>query len=151
MSEQRAPAATASSLRDVASDELADEKERIVRALLDALERRDAVTIGELLAEDVVYYFPGRSAVAGTYQGREAVLALFGEFARLFDGPLEMASHDVVASEAHVVDLATYTGARGGQPFTWNAVRLYHVGQDRISEIWLMIGDIYAFDAWLAS
>jgi len=68
----------------------------------------------------------------------------------LFDGPLEMSSHDVVASEAHVVDLATYRGVRGGQSFVWNAVRLYHVDTDRISEIWLMIGDQYAFDAWLA-
>ena len=44
----------------------------------------------------------------------------------------------------------TYTGTRGGQSFTWNAVRLYHADPDRITEIWLMIGDVYAFDAWLA-
>ena len=62
-----------------------------------------------------------------------------------------MDSHDVVASEAHVLDLATYTGSRGGQAFTWNVVRLYHVDADQISEIWLMIGDVYAFDAWFTS
>jgi hypothetical protein len=60
-----------------------------------------------------------------------------------------MSSHDVVASEAHVLDLATYTGERKGQSFTWNAVRLYHVDADRIGEIWLMIGDIYALDMFL--
>jgi ketosteroid isomerase-like protein len=137
------------SVRSPASHELADQKERVVRALLDALEARDLAAIGELLADDVVYHFPGRGPVAGTYRGREEVLGLFGAFASLFDGPLELASHDVVASEAHVVDLATYTGSRGGQPFTWNAVRLYHVDADRISEVWLMIGDVYAFDGWL--
>ena len=141
---------TGDRLRDDASLDLADHKERVVRALLDALERRDLAAIGETLADDVVYHFPGRGPVAGTYRGRADVLGLFGAFASLFDGPLEMASHDVVASEAHVVDLATYTGKRQGQPFTWNAVRLYHVDADRISEIWLMIGDVYAFDAWLA-
>jgi ketosteroid isomerase-like protein len=141
---------TEAPLRSPAAHDLADAKERIVRALLDALEARDVAAISGLLTDDVVYHFPGRGPVAGTYRGRDEVIGLFREFAGLFDGPLEMASHDVVASEAHVVDLATYTGLRGGQPFTWNAVRLYHVDADRISEIWLMIGDVYALDAWLA-
>jgi uncharacterized protein len=136
-------------LRSEASHDLADRKERVVRRLLDALERRDAGSIAALLTDDVVYHFPGRGPVAGTYQGRDAVLGLFQRFSGLFDGPLGMSSHDVVASEAHVVDLATYTASRGGQSFTWNAVRLYHVDADRVSEIWLMIGDVYAFDAFL--
>jgi uncharacterized protein len=140
---------TGDRLRDDASLDLADHKERTVRALLDALERRNLAAIGATLSDDVVYHFPGRGPVAGTYRGRADVLGLFGGFARLFDGPLEMASHDVVASEAHVVDLATYTGERQGERFTWNAVRLYHVDGDRIGEIWLMIGDVYAFDDWL--
>jgi len=122
----------------------------IVRELLDALERRDATAIARLLTDDVVYHFPGRGPVAGTYRGREAVLGMFGALGGEFDQPLEMRSHDVVASEAHVLDLATYTGTRGGLSFTWNAVRLYHVDAERISEIWLMIGDVYAFDAWLS-
>jgi len=141
---------TEAPLRSPASHEMADAKERIVRALLEALEARDVAAITDLLTDDVVYHFPGRGPVAGTYRGRDEVIRLFRSFAGLFDARLEMASHDVVASEAHVFDLATYTGIRGGQPFTWNAVRLYHVNADRISEIWLMIGDVYAFDAWLA-
>jgi ketosteroid isomerase-like protein len=136
--------------RSEASLALAEHKERIVRELLDALEARDVPAIEALLADDIVYYFPGRSPVAGTYRGREAVVGLFRAFASLFDGPIEMSTHDVVASEAHVVDLATYAGSRGGERFTWNTVRLYHVDGDRIAEIWLMIGDQYAFDAWLA-
>lgn len=137
-------------LRSRESLELAAAKEAVVRALLEALERRDVAAIGGLLADDVVYHFPGRGPVAGTYRGRDEVLGLFGSFARLFDGPLEMRGHDVVASEAHVLDLATYTGSRSDQSFTWNTVRLYHVDADRISEVWLMIGDVYAFDEWLA-
>ena len=92
--------------------------------MLEALERRDVVAIGELLADDAVYHFPGRGPVAGTYRGRDAVLGMFRTLVGLFDGPPEMSSHDVVASEAHVVDLATYIGVRGGQSFTWNASAL---------------------------
>ena len=63
--------------------------------------------------------------------------------------PPSLDSHDVVASEAHVVELATHAAVRNGTPYEWQAVRVYHIDDDRISEIWLMIGDIYAFDAWL--
>jgi hypothetical protein len=135
--------------RSPASHALADDKERIIRRLLDALEARDVAAIGELMADDVVYHFPGRGPVAGTYRGRDEVIGLFRALANLFDSPLAMMSHDVVASEAHVVDLATYTGERQGQSFTWNAVRLYHVDEDQVSEIWLMIGDVYALDEFL--
>jgi uncharacterized protein len=138
------------SYEDPSAVALADRKARIVRALLDALEARDVAAIGALLTDDVIYYFPGRGPLAGTYHGREAVLELFRALSELFDGPLEMSTHDVIASEAHAVDLATYRGVRHGQAFIWNVVRLYHVDDGRISEVWLMIGDQYAFDAWLA-
>ena len=76
---------------------------------------------------------------------------MFGAFSRLLGGPSQLSSHDVVASEAHVVDLATHASDRDGLPYEWHAVRVYHVAVDSIIEIWLMIGDIYAFDAWLES
>ena len=137
-------------LRSEASLAMAAEKEAVVRRMVDALQRADPVAIGELLSDDVVYHFPGRSAIAGTYRGRAEVLGLFGAFSRLLGGrPPSLDSHDVVASEAHVVELATHAAERDGQPYQWHAVRIYHIAEDRITDIWLMIGDIYAFDAWL--
>ena len=137
-------------LRSQASLEMAAAKEAVVRRMVDALQRADPAAISQLLSDDVVYYFPGRSALAGTYRGRAEVLGLFGEFSRLLGGrPPSLDSHDVVASEAHVVELATHAAERDGQPYQWHAVRISHIDADLISEIWLMIGDIYAFDAWL--
>jgi len=137
-------------LRSQASLEMAAAKEAVVRRMVDALQRADPVAIGELLSDDVLYHFPGRSAIAGTYRGRAEVLGLFGAFSRLLGGrPPSLDSHDVVASEAHVVELATHAAARNGTPYEWQAIRIYHIDDDLISEIWLMIGDIYAFDAWL--
>ena len=137
-------------LRSHASLEMAAAKEAVVRRMVDALQRADPTAIGELLSDDVVYHFPGRSSLAGTYRGRAEVLGLFGAFSRLLGGrPPSLDSHDVVASEAHVVELATHAAERGGLPYQWHAVRIYHIDDVRISEIWLMIGDIYAFDAWL--
>jgi ketosteroid isomerase-like protein len=138
-------------LRSQASLEMAAAKEAVVRRMVDALQRADPAAMGELLDDDVVYHFPGRSAVAGTYRGRAKVLGLFGAFRGLLDAPTALASHDVVASEAHVVELTTHSAARRGRPHEWHAVRIYHVDEDRISEIWLMIEDVGAFDAWLGA
>lgn len=138
-------------LRSQASLEMAAAKEAVVRRLIDALQRADVAAIGELVSDDVVYHFPGESPVAGTYRGREEVVELFSAFRRLLDGPPRMSSHDVVASEAHVVELTTLAAERGGRPHEWNAVRIYHVVEVDITEIWLMIDDLSAFDAWLAA
>ena len=138
-------------LRSQASLEMATAKEAVVRRLIDALQRADLAAIGELVSDDVVSHFPGGSPVAGTYHGRQEVVGLFSAFRRLLDGPPRMSSHDVVASEAHVVELTTLAAERGGRPHEWHAVRIYHVAEDAITEIRLMIDDINAFDAWLAA
>ena len=138
-------------MRSPSSLAMAAAKEAIVRRMIDALERADLATIGELVSDDVVYHFPGRSAVAGTYRGRAEVLGLFPAFRELLDGLPRMSSHDVLASEAHVVELTTLAAERDGQPHEWHAVRIYHVGDAEITEIWLMIDDIHAFDAWLGA
>ncbi len=128
---------------------MAAAKEAIVRRMIDALARADLTAIGELVSDDVVYHFPGRSSVARTYFGRSEVLELFATFRGLLDGPPRMANHDVVASEAHVVELTTIAAERGGRTHEWHASRIYHVDDVEIIEIWVVIEDIYAFDAWL--
>jgi ketosteroid isomerase-like protein len=138
-------------LRSVASLEMAAAKEAVVRRFIDAIGRADMTALGELLSDDIVYHFPGRSTVAGTYGGRAAVVGLFPKFGQLLDGPPRMSTHDVVATEAHVVELVTLAAERGGQPHEWHAVRIYHVAETDITEIWVMIEDMYAFDAWLGA
>lgn len=136
-------------LRSQASLEMAAAKEAVVRRMVDALHRADPVAIGEVLSDDVAYHFPGRSSLAGTYRGRAEVLGLFASVSRLLDGAPKLSTHDVVVSEAHVVELATHSAERGGRPFEWRVLRTYHVAEDRITEIWLTIEDVYAFDAYL--
>src|ERR671911_180151 len=113
--------------------------EAATRAMVAALERADGPAVAALLADDVVYHFPGRSAVAGTYRGRDEVMGLFRALAERLGAPPALHSHDVLASEAHAVDLAVHSAARGGIPFEWRAVRVYHFVPDGISEIFLTI------------
>jgi uncharacterized protein len=131
---------------------MAAAKEAVVRRMIDALQRADAAAVNELISDDIVYHFPGGSEVAGTYRGRAEVLGLLGALRRLLDGPPRLSNHDVAASEAHVVELSTNAAERNGRSHEWRVARIYHVGDaDRITEIWLMIDDLPAFEAWLAA
>jgi ketosteroid isomerase-like protein len=124
--------------------------ELTTRAMVAALERADGPAVAELLAADVAYYFPGRSPLAGTYRGRDQVMGLFRALAARLGAPPRLHSHDVLASEAHAVDLAVHSADRGGRPFEWRAVRIYHFGAGGlITEIYLTIEDLYAFDTYL--
>lgn len=123
--------------------------EAATREMVDALVRADGPAIAELLADDVVYHFPGRSPLAGTYRGRDEVMGLFRALAARLGAPPRLHSHDVLASEAHAVDLALHSADRGGRRFEWRAVRIYHFIGGRVSEIFLTIEDLYAFDAYL--
>ena len=124
--------------------------EAVARRFVEALRRRDPAAMAAELADDVVYHFPGRSPVAGTYRGRDEVMGLFGAFGRLLGGPPETELHDLTVGEDHVVELATHRAARGGRPFGWHAMRVYHVRGGRIAEIWLCLEDQYALDEYLA-
>ena len=101
-------------LRSQASLEMAAAKEAVVRRMVDALQRADDAAINDLVGDEILYHFPGRSPVAGTYR-------------------------------------STHGAERGGRPHEWNVARIYHVDGDRIGEIWLMIDDVSAFDAWIAA
>jgi uncharacterized protein len=137
--------------RSQSSLDMAAAKEALVRRMVDALQRADGAAVGELLKGDVVYHFPGRSEFAGTWRGKGRVMSLFGGLGRLLEGSLRLTNHDVVASEAHVVELSTHSAALGGRPHEWNVARVYHVDEHHITEVWLMIEDVQAFDEWLGT
>jgi uncharacterized protein len=130
-------------------DERARRNAAIVRRLIDALGARDGQAVEALLTEDVVYHFPGQNPMSGTFTGREAVMAFFRRFPTLLDGPPTMDTHDVLSSEAHAADLSTLTAKRGGRPHSWRTVRVYHLAEDRISEVFVTIDDQRAFDAFM--
>ncbi len=99
-----------------------------------------------LLADDVKAHVPGRSPVAGDYDGKEAVGGYVARLAELSGGTLRFQPHDVTASEAHAVGLVKDLAERGDKVLDMNNVHVWHVGAGRLSEIWVYPGDVYAWD-----
>ena len=99
-----------------------------------------------LLSDDVKAHVPGRSPVAGDYDGKEAVGGYVARLAELSGGTLRFQPHDVTVSEAHAVGLVKDLAERGDKVLDMNNVHVWHVAAGQLSEIWIYPGDVYAWD-----
>jgi len=64
--------------------------------------------------------------LAGDYQGVAQVMAMFGKLRELSGGTIQHGLHDVLASNDHVVVLATLRAQRAGKQLQDNVVHVMH-------------------------
>jgi ketosteroid isomerase-like protein len=101
-------------------------------------------------AEDIRWHVPGRSPLAGVYEGLEQVLQLFARLAELSGGTFSVELHDVLANDEHVAALTTQRGERAGKQLMDNTVIVYHIRDGKVSEAWNHPTDLYAADEFLS-
>ena len=58
----------------------------VIHRVVEALTSGDMEAFSECFTDDVVVHIPGRSRVAGDYEGKQAVLGYFGKFMELSEG-----------------------------------------------------------------
>ncbi len=100
----------------------------------------------ELLAEDVVWHVPGRSAIAGEYRGREQVLAYFALRREIADNSFQVIPRGMLADGDRVVHFADGEALIGGRRRRWRTIGLFDVSDGLIAECWLLPFDQYEFD-----
>ncbi|GAA4036637.1 nuclear transport factor 2 family protein [Arthrobacter methylotrophus] len=83
----------------------ATENAELVRRGYEAFNAGDLATLSELFAEDAVWYAAGNGVLSGTKQGRDAVLAYFGELGARSQGSFKATVQDVVGGEDHTVGI----------------------------------------------
>ena len=101
---------------------------------------------GQFFAEDIRYHFPGKSPLAGTYEGVAQVHELFGKLFELSGGTVRLEVHDVVANDQHAVGLVTVRAERAGKQYEDNTVQVVHMHNGKVTESWLFPADMYATD-----
>jgi ketosteroid isomerase-like protein len=128
-------------------------RELNLRALEAFYERQRAFYAGEeadpleeLLADDVVWHVPGSNAIAGDYEGVEAVAAYFRKRRDQARGTFRITIRHTLADDDYVVQLADGEAELEGQARTWRTIGLYRFDGGRISECWLLPFDQHAFD-----
>jgi ketosteroid isomerase-like protein len=102
----------------------------------------------ELLTTDVVWHVPGRNAIAGVYEGVDAVMAYFARRRDLASRTFRLHPGDVLVGEyEHVAVLTDGTAVLDGVEHRWSTVGLYRFEGERVASCWLLPLDPEEFDA----
>jgi ketosteroid isomerase-like protein len=107
----------------------------------------DVGEVASLMAEDVVWHVPGRSAIAGDHRGRDAVIAYFELRRGLAGGTLRIAPVRAIDHGDTVAEFADGAAVLGGVETHWSTVGVYRFRDGLVAEAWLVPLDLEAFDA----
>jgi ketosteroid isomerase-like protein len=124
---------------DQKGDQMAHPNENAMREAMNAFWQK-------AWAADIRYHIPGRSPVAGDYEGTAQVLELFTRISDLSGGTFRVELHDAVANDEHSVALFTARAERAGKQLEDNAVLTAHIHDGNVTEVWVQATDLYAFD-----
>jgi uncharacterized protein len=126
---------------------MAHPNEDLVRESLAAFERGDIDAMRtHYWASGMRLHYPGRSPLAGDYDGSEQVLGFFGRIGELSAGTLRLELHDVVANDEHAVVLFTARADRTGQRLEDRIAEVFHIRDGKIAEAWIYPADLYRSD-----
>jgi ketosteroid isomerase-like protein len=99
------------------------------------------------LPGDVIWHVPGRNAIAGHYEGIEAVMGYFARRRDLASRTFRLHPGEVLIGDRdHVAVLTDGTAVLGGEERRWSTVGLYRFRSGRIAECWLLPLDQKEFD-----
>jgi ketosteroid isomerase-like protein len=115
-----------------------------------AFNRGDVDALVDLFAEDLVWHFPGTSKLAGDHVGRDACLAMLGEYSAASGGTLRADLVDVMASDEHVTGWARDTAEAGGRTLDTDSVVVFTMRDGKVTEARHLVGDPASLDAFLA-
>ena len=113
----------------------------------DTLTRGQAADILPFYTDDLKLHIPGRSAHAGTFEGKDAVLAYYTRIFQDTEGRFEnLGVRDIMASDTHAASLVHWRVHRDGRSLDIDRVVVYRIDDGRIAEIWVRDWDQYAYD-----
>ena len=102
----------------------------------------------EALTDDIAWHVPGDNAIAGVYEGREAVMAYFARRRDLAARTFRMHPGDLLTGDGPRVAVLTDGSAQiGGREHRWSTVGLYELRGEQVAACWLLPLDPEAFDA----
>ena len=100
----------------------------------------DVAGFGELLlADDVVWHWPGRSSVSGDYHGRDEALRLLAGFHALTGNRLKVEPLDILEGADHLMSFTQITAERDGGDLDVIMADAMRFGPDgRVVEFWTL-------------
>ncbi|MFF1251775.1 nuclear transport factor 2 family protein [Pseudarthrobacter sp. NPDC058329] len=92
-------------------------------------------TLMGLFADDAVYHVGGSGGLAGDKQGKQAIMAYFGELFTLSGGTAKVELQDVIAGNRHTVSVQTAEAQRNGKSMQQNGVLVFTLRDGKVTEV----------------
>lgn len=119
----------------------------LVRRGYEAFNTADIETLTELLDENASWHTPGRSPIAGDYQGRDAVFGQFGRYGGQTEGTFRASLQHVLATDdGRVVGVHHNTAERDGRRLDVGCCIVFEVKDGRMVSAREHFFDLYAWD-----
>lgn len=118
----------------------------VVRRLTAALSEQNREEIEAVLDEDCVWRVPGANVLSGVYEGRRAILSLFGKMKRIFTGPARFEVIDITASPEYAAAYQYGIVQVGGATVRLRECLVYRIRDGRVVEVDEFQSDERAFD-----
>ena len=112
-----------------------EENAELVRRGYAAFSSGDMATLNGLFAEDAVWHVPGSSSLSGPKEGRDAILAFFGETMSLTGGTFRVNLDDVIGGEKHTAALHHSHAERNGKVLEGNSVNVFRILDGQVIEV----------------
>jgi ketosteroid isomerase-like protein len=107
----------------------------LVQRGFEAFKAGDMATLSDLFEPDIAWYGPEMGVLKGTYKGRDAVLASFGQVFQETGGTFKSEPQAVAASGDRVFVQSTTSGQRQGRSLDTEDVIVFYVRNGKIKEI----------------
>ena len=127
-----------------------DAYESLIRRTYLDFETVDLDLLRVVMADDVVWHEPGRSRLAGTYKGPEAVLGFLARLKSESGGTFKIEVLDVLSKPERVVALQRDTANRAGKDLNVIVAVEFEIHHEKITEVTVYQADTYLFDEFWA-
>jgi ketosteroid isomerase-like protein len=125
----------------------AEENLAIMRRAYEAFNKGELETLTEIFDDGAVWHLPGRSSKANDYQGRDAILAYFGQLGQETGGTFRAELDDLLADgDDRVVGIQRSTGERDGKQLNVGNCIVFQLEDGRVTDGREHFHDLYAWD-----
>ena len=110
-----------------------------------AFGKGDMDALSDLFTDDTVWHWPGKSSIAGVYEGKAAVFEAFKKLDELSD-EIELDDLDFLSSEDRTVSVTRVTAKRGEKTLQYEMCEMVRWRDGQVAEEWVYVDDQYAYD-----
>ena len=110
----------------------------------------DVATLSEIIPENAVWHVPGRSPLAGDYNGRDAIFEYFMKLTEATGGTFKAELVHAVGDDNYGVALQRSTATVKGKQLDSFDVLVDRIENGQAVETWVWSGNQYEFDDLLS-